>query len=283
VLELTPAQYMSILQDRSRHHPRLQASLRKMLANTDFGRYWNETFSPNAGQPWVGPVAQSANDVLAITRTLNALGMAGIMTYTKSTATGSYIIIKGYAAHRSAALQGTRYLASHPRMLQLGLGMQGLQGVAKGGFVLGLVVSAGIEVTDFIFNDEKTMFDLLGGIGVEAVKGGLAGLLAYAFAAGIAVVTTVAVSPLLIMAVVAVVAGIGLNNLDAQLGLKSKVVQALQSIPAGVEKGAYYIDTASRNWLESVRSQIQEVKIRAGQSLDEAVQSWLCRVPCRWR
>jgi hypothetical protein len=64
-------------------------------------------------------------------------------------------------------LQGTRFLAANPRMVQMGLGTSSLQNVAKGGFLL--VVGAGIETLDFIFNDEKTMNDLVGGIWVVGV------------------------------------------------------------------------------------------------------------------
>ncbi len=132
VLVLTQGQYMGILQDKARNHPALEFSLRKILASSTFGQYWQHTFSPNASEPWVGPAAQGANDAIAITRTLNAIGMSGITSYVKTTATGTYIIIKGYSARRSSALQGTRYLATHPKMIQLGLGMKSLQGHCQG-------------------------------------------------------------------------------------------------------------------------------------------------------
>lgn len=155
VLVLTQGQYMGILQDKARNHPALEFNLRKILAGSTFGQYWQHTFSPNASEPWVGPAAQGANDAFAITRTLNAIGMSGITSYVKTTATGTYIIIKGYSARRSGALQGTRYLATHPQMIQLGLGMKSLQGIAKGGFILGVVVSSGIELMDFMFTTRR--------------------------------------------------------------------------------------------------------------------------------
>ena len=187
VLVLTPEEYLSILQDRAKHNPQVATSLRKILANSSAGHYWNTVISRNVGEPWVGPVAMGANDALMVTKTLNTLGIAGITTYIKTSAAGTYIIIKGYAAHRSAALHGTRYLASNPKMIQMGLGIKGMSGAVKGGFVLSVVVASGIEIADFMFNDEKTMYDLVGGIGVEAFKAGLASLAAYAFGAALAV------------------------------------------------------------------------------------------------
>jgi hypothetical protein len=282
VLVLTPNQYMSILQDKAKNNPHLEYSLRKILGNSTFGQYWTKTFSPNAGEPWVGPVAQGANDAAMITKTLNTIGMAGITSYVKSTASGTYIIIKGYSANRSSALQGTRYLATHPQMLRFGLGMKSLQGVAKGGFILGVVVSSGIEVADFIFNDEKTMYDLVGGIGVEAVKGGLAGLLAYGVAAAVGTfVTTVAIAPLIVMAVVAVAAGIALNAVDSELKIKSQVIDALKALPDQTTQGLYYINTKSQSWQEEIKEAVQQKKVEIGRAIDQGVRDWLCRINCR--
>ncbi|MDA8523135.1 hypothetical protein [Acidovorax sp. NCPPB 4044] len=278
VLVLTQGQYLGILQDKARNNPSLEFTLRKMLAQSTFGQYWQKSFSPNAGEPWVGPAAQGANDAIAITRTLNAIGMAGITSYVKTTATGTYIIIKGYSAQRSGALQGTRYLATHPKMLQLGLGMKSLQGIAKGGFMLGVVVSTGIEVMDFMFNNEKTMYDLVGGIGVEAVKGGLGGLVAYAAAAGVAGVTAVAVLPLVVMALVAVSGGVALNMLDNQYGIKQKVISALKMLPEKTELGIYYIDTKSQAWQDDLQSAIAHKTMELRHSIDRGAKNWLCRI-----
>ncbi|MDA8455805.1 hypothetical protein M4R22_13610 [Acidovorax sp. GBBC 3334] len=278
VLVLTQGQYLGILQDKARNNPALEFTLRKMLAQSTFGQYWQKSFSPNAGEPWVGPAAQGANDAIAITRTLNAIGMAGITSYVKTTATGTYIIIKGYSAQRSGALQGTRYLATHPKMLQLGLGMKSLQGIAKGGFMLGVVVSTGIEVMDFMFNNEKTMYDLVGGIGVEAVKGGLGGLVAYAAAAGVAGVTAVAVLPLVVMAVVAASGGVALNMLDNHYGIKQKVISALKMLPEKTEQGMYYIDTKSQAWQDDLQSAIAHKTMELKHSIDRGAKNWLCRI-----
>jgi len=281
VLVLTQGQYMSILQDKARNNAALEFSLRKMLSQSTFGQYWQKEFSPNASEPWVGPVAQGANDMLAITKTLNAIGMAGIGSYIKTTATGTYIIIKGYSAQRSSALQGTRYLATNPKMLQLGLGMKSLQGIAKGGFILGVVVSAGLEVMDFMFNDEKTMYDLVGGIGVEAVKGGLGALVAYGAAAFVGTsMTAVAVIPLGFMAVVALATGIGLNVLDRRYSIKDKVITALKMLPEETAQGMYYIDTKAQSWQDDLRNAIEQKKVEAGRAIDRSVRDWLCRISC---
>ncbi|ABM33825.1 hypothetical protein [Paracidovorax citrulli] len=276
ILVLTFPQYFSILEDKTRNNPRLENTIRAILANTSFGKYWTGTFSPNASQPWVGPAAQSANDVLAITKTLNAIGIAGITSYVKNTASGSYIIIKGYAAHRSGALTGTRYLATNPLMLKFGLGVQSLKGIAIGGFILGVTVSTGIEVMDFIFNNEKTMYDLVGGIGVEAVKGGLGGLVAYGMGVAVGSFTAVAVAPLVTMAFFAFLVGAGLNYADEQYQIKSRVISALKSLPENTKQGLYRINENSESWLNKMQSRVQSSAQKTGQELAD----WLCPI-CR--
>ncbi|AVT07706.1 hypothetical protein [Paracidovorax avenae] len=276
ILILTFPQYFSILEDKIRNNPRLESTIRTILANTSFGSYWRGTFSPNASQPWVGPAAQSANDVVAITKTLNAIGMAGITSYVKTTATGSYIIIKGHAAYRSGALTGTRYLATNPLMMKFGLGVQSLKGIAIGGFILGVTVSTGIEVIDFIFNSEKTMYDLVGGIGVEAVKGGLGGLMAYGMGVAVGSFTAVAIAPLLTMAVFAFIGGFALNYYDDQFKIKSKVIDALKSLPENTKQGLYKINEQSESWLNKIKNRLKDNARITGQELN----NWLCPI-CR--
>lgn len=207
--------------------------------------------------------------------------MAGITSYVKTSATGTYIIIKGYSIRRSSALQGTRYLATNPKMLQLGLGIKSLQGIAKGGFILGVVVSTGIELMDFMFNNEKTMYDLVGGIGVEAVKGGLGALLAYTVAAGFGLVTTVAVTPLVVMAIAAVGFGVLINAADKEYDIKGKTIAALKTLPDSTAQGLYYIKTETTSWKESLINVAQQKANATGQSFDRALKDWLCPIACR--
>ncbi|PIF38114.1 hypothetical protein CLV01_3099 [Delftia sp. 60] len=245
---LTPQEYADILSDKARNNPRLAATLHAMLAHSALGRYWTHTASPNAGKPWVAPASLMVSDAYLITKTLIALGLAGARSYIKTTATGTYIIITGYAGLRRQLLQGTRFLAANPRMVQMGLGIRGLQNVAKGGFLLSLVVGAGIETLDFIFNDEKTMHDLVGGIGVEAVKAGLGTLAGIAAATITTGMTTVAVMPLFAMAVAVLITSFALNQADTYWRVKENVVNAMKALPERTATGLYKINTQSIAW-----------------------------------
>jgi hypothetical protein len=123
-------------------------------------------------------------------------------------------------------LQGTRFLAANPRMVQMGLGTSSLQNVAKGGFLL--VVGAGIETLDFIFNDEKTMHDLVGGIGVEAVKAGLATMIGLSASMAVANLLTIVITPLVILADLVLLTSLALNFADDHWNIKENVIKALK-------------------------------------------------------
>ena len=197
--------------------------------------------------------ANGSGDGMLISKTLLALGFAGFGSSVSVNSAGNPIIIlKGYLGLRDAFLRGTTFLATNPKMIQMGLGMRGISNVAKGGFMLGLVVSVGIESIDFILNDEKTMYDLVGAIGVEAVKGGLAVAAGMLFAAA-AGITTVAVLPLMLLAVVTFAAGVALNRLDSHFQIKEAVIAALKELPETVgaagRKQAYLFDVNFKRWV----------------------------------
>lgn len=245
VVVLTPQEFVGVLQDRSRNDPRLAASLRAILSQSALGRYWTQTASPNAGKSWTIPASMLANDAYLFTRTLIALRLAGARTYVKATPKGTYIIITGRAGFRGNLLQGTRFLTTNPRMVQMGLGMRGLQGVAKGGFILSVVVAVGVETLDFIFNDEKTMHDLVGGIGVEAVKAGLATMVGMSIGTGMIVagVTTIAIFPLSLMVAAVFLSSFVLNKIDETWKIKKTVIEALKISTDNTNPGIYRINT----------------------------------------
>jgi len=270
---------MSILQDKAKNDPRLEYTLRKILGNSAFGQYWNTTFSPNASEPWVGPVAQLPNDAFLITKTFHALGIAGLSTKIKHTGGKTYIILKGYAGFRGSALQGTRFLATNPQMIQLGLGMKGMGNVAKGGFILGVVVSTGIEVANFMFNDEKTMYDLVGGIGVEAVKAGLATMVAYAVGV-VAGLSMIAVAPIIGMVAIALVVSVALNKVDDHYKIKQRVIDAMKAVPDQTAQGIYVINTEAESWLARVKASVEAKQKEVGSAVNQGLRDWLCPV-CR--
>jgi hypothetical protein len=97
---------------------------------------------------------------------------------------------------------------------------------------------------DFIFNDEKTMHDLVGGIGVEAVKAGLATMVGLGVGMGLIAtgVTTIAIWPLSAMAVMVLLTGATLNKIDEALEIKKKVIAALKITTNCTNNGIYRVN-----------------------------------------
>ena len=255
VIVLTVADFVSILQDKTKNNPALEANVRKTISGTELAKYWKDTVYPNASNtPWVIPASQTVVDGVLITRTMLALGFAGFSSYVSVNRVGNPIIIlKGYPALRDALLRGTTFLTTHPKMIQMGLGMRGVTSVAKGGFILGLVVSVGIESIDFILNDEKTMYDLVGAIGVEAVKGGLAVAFGMLMASLVTGVTAVAVAPLVVLAVAVGVGAYYLNKWDGEYKIKDAVIATLKDLPeslnAVAQQRARFVDISVKQWI----------------------------------
>ena len=173
-----------------------------------------------------------------------------------------------------------RHLASNPKMIQLGLGIKGAANAAKGGFILGVVVSTGIEVVDFIFNDEKTMHDLVGGIGVEAVKAGLATMVGYGLASVVGTATTVAILPLGVLVVAVLLVGIGLNTLDSSFQFKQRVIDLLKATPEQTSPGIYVVNTKSETWLAQTKADMQAKQAEIGETVHRSLVDWLCPI-CR--
>jgi hypothetical protein len=252
---LTLPDFVSILQDKAKNNPSVDADLRKALAGSWLGKQWNETVYKNLDDvAWTTPVSQAAVDVMLISKAVYALRITGLKSYVKTAANGKpVIIITGYAAQRNALLQGTRFLASHPKMIKIGLGMKGVGKAARSGFHLGLVISIGIESLDFMLNDERTMYDLVGAIGIEAVKGGLAVAVGVGLAKAAAGTITLVVAPLMVLAVTVVFASIFLNALDNHFQLKEKLIEALKESGTAFEKQAhgwaYAFDRGVKMWI----------------------------------
>ena len=163
----------------------------------------------------------------------------------------TYIILTGTNGLRDIGLQGTKYLANNPKMLQLGLGVKNLANAARGGAIIGCIVSIGIETLDFVFKDDSTVESLVGGIGVEIGKNVLAATLAYAAATFVGGMVATALLPGLVLVVAGFGAGVLLNRLDDSFGIKNAVINVLKDVNADYLKpGIHALETGVHRWWE---------------------------------
>jgi hypothetical protein len=104
------------------------------------------------------------------------------------------------------------------------------------------------------------MHDLVGGIGVEAVKAGLGTLAGIAAATITTGMTTVAVMPLFAMAVAVLITSFALNQADTYWRVKENVVNAMKALPERTATGLYQINTQSIAWKKIQRNENKHEK-----------------------
>jgi hypothetical protein len=195
----------------------------------------------------------------ALARTLQALGYskAGLQAYVSTIKGKQYIVLKGYAGLRDI-LSGTKYLASNPKIVQLGLGAKGVANVAKGGLVLGVVVTTGIEFIDWMVNDQKTFAEMLGNIGYDAVKSGVVAGLSYGVAALVGAKVAFAVAPLIVFVVIVLAVGVSVNLLDNHYKVKDKVFDCFKALPNNLPPGVYSAPGDTINALQNIQKVVSD-------------------------
>ena len=119
----------------------------------------------------------------------------------------------------------------------------------------------------------------VGGIGVEAVKAGLATLAGLAIAGGLAL-TGVSVLPLIGLVGITLAVGAYLNVKDQEYRIKQRVIDALKTVPDQTAQGIYTINTESESWLARVRASVEGKQQEVGRAVHQGLMDWLCPV-CR--
>lgn len=190
------------------------------------GSYYNNSLHGFVNTSWGMPALLSAYDAAKFARFVRDMGGARTRIRYVSYNGGQYVVLSGYPGLRRR-LTGTRYSVTSARLIQMGIGRYGIRGSSLSGFRLSCFVGVGAEFLEYLFNSQTTMLDLLGGIGVELVKAGIASAVGYAAAATAGTFLATAAIPIGVGAVVVLVVGIGLNVLDNRYDIKQHVKDSL--------------------------------------------------------
>jgi hypothetical protein len=178
-----------------------------------------------AGKTLAGYVSPIKDASVAL-KVLNAFGLSASKVMIKQYAGKQYVIFKGYPGQRSL-LRGTKYLVSNPKVVRLAIGPKGIVKSVKGGFVLTVVLSVGIEVFDYFMRDTASLSHMLGTITGDLIKIGIGSILAVVaglVAGSAAVIGTVAVVPFVVAIGVGVATGYILNKVDAKFGATKALI-----------------------------------------------------------
>ncbi|WP_338804053.1 hypothetical protein WDV76_20325 [Xenorhabdus griffiniae] len=141
-----------------------------------------------------------------------------------------YIHLSGHAGLRRL-VRGTRYGASHPQMLAMRIGQQGLNASIVKGVRFCIIFSIGYRIIESIFKDEYTLADFIGNITVDMAKTAIVAasswiagtlLTATAFLGG----SIIAVAGIVLA--VGIIVTIGLDLVDKQYGISEKLIVLLK-------------------------------------------------------
>ncbi|GAB1265125.1 hypothetical protein [Aurantivibrio infirmus] len=188
----------------------------------------------------VTPIMDSAK----ATKIIKELGFDANKVLVKTYAGKQYIILKGYAGKREI-LQGTRYLSSNPKVVRMAIGPKGIAKSVKVGFVVTFVLSASIEILDYVLKDEASLAELLGNLSADFIKIGLssvAGLAAGMAVGSAAVLGSVAAAPLIAAIAVGVVTGIVLDKIDKRFGATAALIEAYKQIGMDLAQIKYEVN-----------------------------------------
>ena len=210
---------------------------------------WN-TIRPAADNPLTSPLKGLSSDLVPLYKLHAIIGFAGWRSKYIVDGGKAYVILTGTNGLRPVGFQGTKYLASNPKMIQLGLGARNFAGAAKAGAWVGFIFSAAIETLDFIFDDKATVHSLLGGLGVEAAKAIATGLIGYGAAALTGLFVVSAIAPGVVLVGVVFLTGLALNWADNHYHWKDKLITFLTYLDHDlVRPGLYKIEAGSKAWL----------------------------------
>jgi hypothetical protein len=172
------------------------------------------------------------NDSVIAAKLLAEFGIKPNQLLLKQYGRKTYVIFKGYPGVRKI-FRGTRYLTENPKVVRMAVGPKGVAKAVKGGFVVTVVLSVGIEVFDYFIRDTATLPELLGNVSSDLIKIGVSSLAAAA--AGLAVGTataigSIAAAPLVVAIGVGVITGMILEKIDKKYGTTAALIKAYENL-----------------------------------------------------
>ncbi|HEI9844527.1 TPA: hypothetical protein SLN72_001489 [Morganella morganii] len=179
----------------------------------------------------VSPYAGTIHDAPGVINLIREFRSLDIKATEFRAANGkTYIRISGRAGVRRIVI-GTRYGATHPTMLNMGIGMQGLKdGIVKG-VKFCLVFSFIYRGLEWAFKDEYHFADFLGNVTVDMAKTAIiaAGSWvtgSFLLSGAIAGASIIAVGIIVLFVGFGITAG--LEYIDNKYGLSEKIIQYLR-------------------------------------------------------
>lgn len=186
----------------------------------------NDELAKATGIDLVGGAA-AMNDAATLQKVIREVGLTG-RGYIKTVNNKAYFILKGDPTLRPN-LNGTRYLASNPKVSQLVVSPKSLaQGAAKATGIA-IIAYCALRVVEFILKDDDgSLARLMGTVASDVIKFGVAAAAGWLAGAIVGSATTVVAGPLIAAFIVGIGVGIALDRVDRKFGLTELLVRALE-------------------------------------------------------
>jgi len=145
----------------------------------------------------------------------------------------AYVIIKGMSDNRKI-LTGTRYLASNPKIVNLGIGTLGASKSVIRGCTLTIFLYVGIDVLQALLNDDITRTELLGTMAADVGKAIVAQLIGMLAGVAVGGFTSLVAAPLIIGIFVGVIASMSIDAIDRRFGLTEALIEAFEDATGSI-------------------------------------------------
>ena len=176
---------------------------------------------------WVVPTKDVLMHVVPIAKDLGFMGKVIL----KKVDNKDYVIIKGYPGRRTF-LTGTKYLSTHPKIMQLAIGKVALKKTMRAGGKLTVYMTISLELLRLVLGTTElyecgvNIASDLAKIGVATVIGEAVGMAA----AGSATIGAIAAGPIILAIVVGVGVGFALDYFDSQYNITNRVAAMMEKM-----------------------------------------------------
>ncbi len=148
----------------------------------------------------------------------------------------AYVVFKGYPGLRTH-LTGTRYLASNPKVISLGIGKLGAANAIKGGIVISIVFSVAFHALDQLLNERATWHDFVAGVSVDVVSALTGGAIAWgAVSVVVGATAMAAVGPIALVVVVGAGITYALNAVADHYSITERIAGLLKESEARMKE-----------------------------------------------
>jgi hypothetical protein len=145
------------------------------------------------------------------------------------------VIIKGYSGRRTF-LTGTKYLSTHPKIMQLAIGKVALKKTIRAGGKLTVYMTISLELLRLVLGTTE-LYECGIKIALDLAKIGIATVIGEAIgmaAAGSATIGAIAAGPIILAIVVGVGVGLVLDYFDTQYNITNRVAVIIEKMGAKI-------------------------------------------------